>query len=156
MTYQKIINANAYRLGTMVVNAMPNGVVQKINGQDTQVNIGITEQLLPYPTNYRNINLLNVGQVVKSSPGSLYGLSVSNTGTAARYLKIYDKATAATAADTPIITLTVPAGATITWPENQPLLFFSTGISVRATTLIADNDNTAPGVNEIVLNFIYR
>lgn len=156
MTYQKIINANAYRLGTMVVNAMPNGVVQKINGQDMQVNIGATEQLLPYPTNYRNINLLNVGQVVKSRPGSLYGLSVSNTGTAARYLKIYDKATAATSADTPVVTIVVPAGTTITWPENQPLLFFSTGISVRATTGIADNDNVAPGANEIVLNLIYR
>lgn len=156
MTYQKIINSNQYRIDTMSINAMPNGVFQKINGQDTSINLGQTSTFLTYPTNYRNIGLLNVGQVIKSSPGRMYGLAVSNTGAAIRYLKIYDKATAATSSDTPLITIAVPAGATITWPENEPLLFFSTGISVRATTGLADNDNIAPGTNDIILNFIYR
>lgn len=156
MTYQKIISGNDYKAKTMCINAMPNGIVQKINGEITSVDIGQTSSLLPYPTNYRTLSLLNVGQVVKSSPGRLYGLSVSNTAVAVRYLKIYNKATAATASDTPVITIAVPAGATIVWPENEPLLFFSTGISVRATTGLADNDNVAPNASDIILNFIYR
>jgi hypothetical protein len=156
MTYQKIIPANPYRAGNVVMSAMPTGVSQKVLGENTDVNIGITEQLLPYPTNYRNISLLNVGQVVKSRPGSIYGLSVTNTANGVRYLKIYNTAVAATTSDTPVITIAIPAGQTITWPENQPLLFFSIGISVRSTTGVADSDNVAPSANEVVLNLIYR
>ena len=107
MTYQKIIPANPYRTGNVVMSAMPTGVSQKVLGENTDVNIGITEQLLPYPTNYRNISLLNVGQVVKSRPGSIYGLSVTNTANAVRYLKIYNTAVAATASDTPVVTIPI-------------------------------------------------
>jgi len=156
MTFQKIISANPYKAGGIAISAQPTGFYNKALGEEVGVIIGTAEQLLPYPTNYRNISLLNVGQVVKDRPGSIYGFIVTNTAATPRYLKIYNKATAATQSDVPVMTITVPANGSVNVREDTPMLFFSIGISVRATTGVADADNTAPSANEVTLNLIYR
>ena len=78
----------------------------------------------------------------------------SPSGTQERYLKIYDKATAPTSADTPVWTIPLwsndPA---ISLPASG--LAFANGISIRATTGIADNNNIAPGMNDVVVNLAY-
>jgi hypothetical protein len=48
-------------------------------------------------------------QVVKASAGLVYAIQVFNINAAARYLKVYDKATAPTSADTPVKRILIPA-----------------------------------------------
>lgn len=110
---------------------------------------------------YRNLDLKQAGQVVKNSPGQLYGGIVFNrawiypdsSGTI-RYLKIYDKATGATSGDTPVLTIPLEQAET---PLDLTAygIPFAAGISVRATTGIDDTDAGDPGTNEVIVNLFY-
>ena len=107
---------------------------------------------------YRTINLLATGLVVKASPGNLYSINANNLNAAVRYLKIYNKATAATEADTPVFTIaitgsTVGVGTQLNFPAG---VFFSAGISIRATTELADNGTTAPTASQTIVNLTYK
>lgn len=103
---------------------------------------------------FRSINTGNTGQVVKASAGGVFAMYISNTGGAAAYVKLYNKATAASAADTPTHTLAIPAAAAIPWPVTDGINF-TIGISVRATTEVGDAGTTSPGANEVVVNIQY-
>lgn len=99
----------------------------------------------------RYLGLSTTGQVAKAAAGRLRGLYATNTGAAVAFLKIYNKATAATQADTPRMTIPIPIGGIpagfLGWDES-----FDTGISVRASTGAADNDTGAPGSNEVIVH----
>lgn len=103
---------------------------------------------------FRNINLGNTGQVVKAYPGGVFAMYLSNTGGAAAYVKLYNKATAASASDTPTHTLALPAGSAVMCPITDGIQF-TVGISVRATVEVADAGTTSPGANEVVVNIEY-
>jgi hypothetical protein len=92
--------------------------------------------------------------VVKASAGCVYGVNVSNSNGAARYLKLYDKATAPTAADTPKMTIFLPLTSSINkiFPVG---LQFSVGIAFRCVTGIADNDNGSTGT-DLSLDLDYK
>ncbi len=107
--------------------------------------------------------LISAGSVnstsVKGSAGTLLGAFVTNSNSAVRYLKIYNKATAPTVgSDTPVLTLAIP-GNTDTSGFNLHLptmgLAFGTGIGMALTTGIADNDTGAVAANEIVVSLFY-
>ncbi len=112
-------------------------------------------------TPYRNINLGTTGQVIKASAGQLYGGICFNTagatpsGTLTRYLKIYDKATAPTGSDTPVMTIPLEDGVPTALQIPDCGVAFAAGISVRATTALADADTGAPGTNEVIVNLFY-
>ena len=96
--------------------------------------------------------------VVKASAGVLYALLVTNTNAAVRYLKLYNKATGPTSADTPLFRVAVPgntAGAGVIVPIPECGIDFSAGISLRATTGIANADMNAVAANEIVATLLY-
>lgn len=103
----------------------------------------------------RYLDLGVTGQVVKGSAGQVFGWRITNQRAGAIYVKIYDKATAATDADTPLLTLALleGQGETDSLPHG---IAFASGISVRATTAIADNSTAAPGTNEAVVNVFYK
>ena len=103
---------------------------------------------------YRNISLLATGQVVKAAAGRVYGWKMFNNNAAKLYVKIYDKATAAGTGDTPKLTVEIAPGASDTF-EIPAGLRFDTGIGVRACTGVADNDNTAPSANDVIVNLFY-
>lgn len=103
---------------------------------------------------YRNINTQITGAVIKSAAGDILDLTMSNASAALRYVKLYDKATAPTASDTPVRTYMLPIGATVVVPATDGI-HFANGISIRATTLVADNDNTAPTANDVIVNIGY-
>jgi hypothetical protein len=103
---------------------------------------------------YRNLNMSTTGAVVKAAKAQIFSISVYNNATAVRFLKLYDKATAATASDTPIMTIGLTQSALNNISVGQGIEFLN-GISVRATTLVADNDATAPATNDVVLNIGY-
>lgn len=92
--------------------------------------------------------------------GALVGtIHASNVNAAARYLKLYDKATAPTVGtDTPRFTVLIPGAATggqasIAFPI-QPI--FQNGLGLALTTGVADSDTAAVAANEIVVHVAYR
>lgn len=88
--------------------------------------------------------------VVKASAGTLYNVTVSNTGAAARYVKFYNKATAPTVGtDTPVFTIQVAAGATLSIPFGTTGHRFATGIGLAITANAADSDTTAVSAGEV-------
>lgn len=103
---------------------------------------------------YRNLDVQVTGSIVKANAGGIFDLSVSNANAAARFLKLYDKATAPTAADTPIRTYYLPPASLTPIPVTDGIRF-EVGISIRASTLVADNDNTAPTANDVIVNIGY-
>ena len=103
----------------------------------------------------RNLDVGTTGTVAKGSAGQVYGYYFSNGHTSsARFLKLYNKATAATDADTPVMTLRLPADSAGHIDFGKGIAF-SAGIGYRATTGIADNDVGAPGSNEVTVNLLY-
>lgn len=93
---------------------------------------------------------------VKGTAGTLYGVSVNNTNAAARYLKIYNKASAPVlATDIPVLVIPIPAGGTATQDFSVGLRF-SLGIAMALTTGAADTDTgaVAAGEHKVALSYI--
>jgi hypothetical protein len=111
-------------------------------------------------TAYRALSANNTtGLVVKASAGTLLSLNLTNTNAAARYVKVYNKATApSVGTDTPIFTFLVP-GATTGGVNNVRLpvqgVAFAIGIGLGITTGVTDGDTTAPAANEVIVNASY-
>lgn len=95
---------------------------------------------------------------LKASAGQVYNIMCTNTNAAARYLKLYNKASSPTVGtDTPVQVYAIPgntagAGFTISFPVG---LIFTTGIAFATTTGAADSDTGAVAANEIVINIAY-
>lgn len=104
---------------------------------------------------YRNINVGTTGAVVAANPACIYEYYFYNSGAAKAYVKLYNKATAGTSSDTPLRTYCIGAaqGANLYMDKG---IEFPLGISIRATTGVADNDTGAPGANEVTVNIGYR
>jgi hypothetical protein len=92
---------------------------------------------------------------LKASAGLLYGFCISNANAAARYFKLYNKASAPTVGtDTPVTTIQVPANGTVirAYPVGMT---FSTGIAWAATGLITNADTTAIAANDLSIDIDY-
>jgi len=96
---------------------------------------------------------------VKASAGTVYMITASNVNAAARYLKLYNKASAPTVGtDVPVLTLIIPgntAGAGTNIPVPACGLAFSTGIAFALTTEATDAGTTGVAVSEIVINLAW-
>lgn len=96
---------------------------------------------------------------VKSSAGQLYSIYVSNINAAARYFKLYDKATTPTVGtDTPILVFLIPgntagAGFSVQIPSG---IAFSNGIGYGLTTGVATADTGVVTASEHVVNLGYK
>lgn len=93
---------------------------------------------------------------VKASAGQVYGWYLYNANAAVRFLKLYDKASAATVGtDVPKLTIPIPPGsaANVEFTNGVP---FSLGIGLALTTGVADADTGAVAANEIVVNLMYK
>lgn len=98
---------------------------------------------------------------VKNTRAKLYGLQCYSIDATPVWVKLYNKATAATASDTPVMRHMIPANATaalgagfiaLSWPDG---VNFDLGLSVRAVSGIADNDTGALSANEVTVNIQY-
>jgi hypothetical protein len=103
---------------------------------------------------YRSLSVLATGLVVKAAAGRICGGILANANAAARFLKFYNKATAPDETDTPVLTVRLPIASTIMLSIPNGFVF-TTGISIRATTGIADNDTGAPSANDVSVNLFY-
>jgi hypothetical protein len=105
-------------------------------------------------SSYRSIDLGVTGLIAKATPGKLISIHAHNVNAATRFLKIYNKATAPTEADTPKLTIPLPTGNS-TFFLGDSGVDFTAGISVRATTGLADNDTGAPTASQTIVNLTY-
>lgn len=85
----------------------------------------------------------------KASAGTVWSVVASNINAAARYLKLYNKASAPTVGtDTPVLTIPLPPGAVTSINLGANGLRFGTGIAWALTTGAADNDTGAVAAGE--------
>ena len=81
---------------------------------------------------------------VKASAGTVYGIVASNTGAAAAFVKLYNKASAPTVGtDVPVLTIPIPASSAVSLNMGVLGHRFATGIALAITNLAADSDTTA-------------
>lgn len=81
-------------------------------------------------------------------------ITATNTNAAARFLKIYNKATAPSSGDTPIMTILLPPGSTTVVGGNSPIRA-PLGLGFRLTTGIAVADTGAVSESEHSVSFAY-
>ncbi|WP_438015325.1 hypothetical protein WMF18_31225 [Sorangium sp. So ce315] len=105
---------------------------------------------------YRNTGLSTTGQVVKSSPGQVFGWHLANWGSSVAFVKLYNTSAAPTVGTTqPALTLMMPIGAVIS-AEHTNGIAFTNGIGIGATTSPSDNNTSAPGANTVIVNVFYK
>jgi hypothetical protein len=93
---------------------------------------------------------------VKTSAGTVYSIQVSNTGAAAAFVKLYNKASAPTVGtDTAVKTLIAPAGGGIVLSTADIGIAFGTGIALAITALATTADVTAVALSQVVVNIDY-
>lgn len=96
---------------------------------------------------------------VKGSAGQVYAIFATNVNAAARYLKLYNKASAPTVGtDTPVATLLIPghtAGSGLHLKIDHGLEF-TAGIAFALTTGAADADTGAVAAGDLVVNVFYK
>lgn len=114
------------------------------------------------PYSYLSLASTNL-TALKTIPGTLGAYQIYNTNaTNCRYVKIYDKASAPVpGTDTPILRLPVPAALSSSQPSGISLnktdgIEFVNGIAFGITGALADNDTTAIGANDVVMNLLYN
>lgn len=94
--------------------------------------------------------------LLKSSAGTIYGVSASNSGASWAYLKLYNKASApVVGTDVPVKVIGIPPGQQVQSVDPDMGVAFATGISYAITAGAADNDTTAVALNQVVANFAY-
>lgn len=89
--------------------------------------------------------------LLKSTPGNIYGGTISNMTAGALFIKFYDKATAPTVGtDSPVMTVAIQANTTsqLIYDLGIP---FANGIGVGITGAYADSDTTSAGSAGAVL-----
>lgn len=97
-------------------------------------------------------NLVNV----KTTAGTVFNLTASNTGAGVAWVKLYNKATAPVlASDTPVLIVPVPAGGFVNLPFEAVGLRFGTGIAHAITGLGADTDATAVTAGQVKVAISY-
>lgn len=107
---------------------------------------------------YRTISLLNVKQEVSSVAAYLMGYYISNRAGAERFVKIWFKPAASVTVGTTAPDMTIPlAAAQSANLSNMAVLpAGATGITIAATTGIADSDVAAPTANDVVANIFTK
>lgn len=108
-------------------------------------------------TQYRRLATADTNlAVIKASAGRVYGFVISNNTAAAKFVKLYNKATAPVlASDVPLRTILVPANGVAAYHIGQGLAGFSAGIAIAATGAIGDTDATALAANDLIIQVDY-
>lgn len=87
--------------------------------------------------------------LIKGSAGQVYGWSLSNAAAAARFVRLFNKATAPTVGtDTPVLTIALAAGATVTFSTDIGIIH-TLGIGYDITGANGDADATAVTANDV-------
>jgi hypothetical protein len=89
--------------------------------------------------------------VVKASTGDLYEISLTNTSAAAKFFKLYNKASAPTVGtDVPILIITIPANSEKSLEFGDQGKRFTLGIAYAITNLQPVADTTAVAAGDVI------
>ena len=92
---------------------------------------------------------------VKATAGRLFRVQASNNNAAARYLKIYDKASApAPASDVPVLRYMIPPAGVL--PSTPCDYWFAAGLAYVVVTGAGDTNNDSTGASETFVNIDYE
>ena len=110
---------------------------------------------------HSKLDYVNTPVDVKSSAGTVYGITVFNMTASPFYIKFYDEAVAVNrATHTPVLRFAVPANASSSgagFVFNIPQgLAFGSQIQYAITTGVADTDTTGISSGEAVVNIAYK
>lgn len=93
---------------------------------------------------------------VKTTAGTVYALTANNTSAAAKFIRLYNKASAPTVGtDTPVLVLTIPANSSQTYSFGGVGLRFATGIGHAITNAAAVLDATAVAAGDVQLTYTW-
>jgi hypothetical protein len=106
---------------------------------------------------FRSLDVDETEEQIKASAGQLYGYYLANMAAAARYFKFYGTTAAnvTVGTTTPDVTIPLPAGAAAN-AEFSSGVAFAAGITIAATTGLADNDTGAPDAGDCIANIFYK
>lgn len=139
-------------LGSYATEPIPAAQVtttQPVSGSVSVSGTAVTTPATPTALNFNSAATTNA-TIVKSTAGTLYSIYVSNSNAAARYLKLYNKATApVVGTDVPIIVIPIPATDSVILTFGSMGHRFLLGIGLATTTGMIDTDTTAVAVSEI-------
>lgn len=98
----------------------------------------------------------NAASVV-ARPVSLVSVTVNNVNAAVRYLKLFNLSASPTVGTTvPTMTISIPAGSSVTHFFGQDGIGFPKGISMCMTTEATDAGTTGVSASEHVVNIQYK
>ena len=152
-------------LKTLIVLAAGSSIIGKV-GID-QTTSGTTNAVVPIAstgggaTPYSFISTAAVqAAAIKASAGQVYEMQFFNVTASAKYVRLYNQTGSPVAGDTANIVWrgvipgdTTGAGFIVQFTRG---MVFSSGIGIRVTAAVADNDKTAMGANEILGNVLYK
>jgi hypothetical protein len=107
---------------------------------------------------YRSLSVVATVQQISATAVYLMGYYISNRAGAERFLKIWFKPSASVTIGTTAPDMTIPLAAAQSANLSNMIVFpaGATGLSIAATTAIADTDTTAPAANDVVANIFTR
>lgn len=133
-------------LGTYATEPIPAAQVsatQPVSGTVTATPVTPT-------TTFTNSAATTNATSIKATAGTVWSVVVSNTNAAARFLKLYNKASAPTVGtDVPVLTIPIPATSVVTVAGGSNGIRFATGIAFAITAAATDADTTAVAAAEI-------
>lgn len=159
--YARLILSVAATGGTTTINVQASQSVQANAVQAVAGSVSLTGTATVLPTNPTQYLLSSAATTnaasVKNAAGNVYGIVVSNVNAAARYLKLYNKASAPTVGtDVPVLTVPVPATSVVSVNLGALGIRLGTGIAIALTTGAADTDATAVAAAEIKVAISYQ
>ncbi|AMV29278.1 hypothetical protein VT84_33090 [Gemmata sp. SH-PL17] len=95
---------------------------------------------------------------IKASAGQVYGLRFFNKNASPVYVRLYNQTTTPGTSDTPIYRCMVPGNTAVGGFVDTipPGITFGTGIGIRVTAGVADNDATALPASDVMGNVLYK
>lgn len=127
-------DTNITSLPALPVGANKIGLIEQVPGSSSSGGTTTTRILSAGATDNATI--------VKASAGKLYRITGQNKRASSIFIKLYNKATAPTSGDTPVITEEVLASSRFVLDWSNLGRYFSTGIGMRVTAAAADADAT--------------
>jgi hypothetical protein len=156
VTGTAVVTLRASRGASFVALDTPIPAGSAVIGAVTQSGAFTTTPLTPTPYTLNSAASTNLTSI-KASAGTIYGLAVSNVNAAARYLKLYNKASApVVATDIPVLVIPIPATGFVAPSIGALGHRFSTGIAIAITAAVADTDATAVALGDVklLLNYV--
>lgn len=138
-----------FKLGTYATEPIPAAQISGTQPISGSVTANQGTMVTPTASNISSAATTNA-TAVKTSAGTLYSVAASNTGAAAAFVKLYNKASAPTVGtDVPVLTIPIPAGGTVNIPFGTTGHRFATGIGLAITGAAADSDTTAVAAAQV-------